>query len=96
MKKPMIIMLISLTTMMLLAGNCACAQYETTSVNKIEVRFDKMDTDKDGKVSHAEYMAYHLKAAEAKFAWIDVNGDGFATRNEHQEGDSELLGGIRH
>ena len=96
MEKPIAIMVVCVATMMILASNCACAQYQTTFTDKIEVRFDKMDTDNDGKVSHAEYIAYHLKVAEAKFAWIDVNGDGFATRNEHKEGVSEIVGEAGH
>jgi uncharacterized low-complexity protein len=37
---------------------------------------DKMDTDKDGKVSKAEFAAAH-DGSDAKFAAHDPNGDGF-------------------
>ena len=96
MEKPRILIVVGIIIMMFFLGNYVLARYETTPVDQIEAKFDQMDTDKDGKVSCAEYLAYHQKAAEAKFTWIDVNGDGFATRNEHKEGVSELLGGTWH
>jgi hypothetical protein len=95
MEKLKIFILIGVT-MMCLVGNYVLAQFETTPGERLEAKFDKMDIDKDGKVSCAEYLAYHQKVAEAKFAWIDVNGDGFATRNEHNEGSSEIVGEVGH
>lgn len=44
--------------------------------------FKRMDTDNDGKVSKAEAMA----AAEARFARVDANGDGFITPEEIEAG----------
>ena len=41
----------------------------------------KMDTDKDGRLSRAEFMAAH-KGSDEKFAAYDVNGDGFITQAE--------------
>ena len=40
--------------------------------------FEKLDTDKDGKISKAESMA----AAEKKFTEMDANKDGFVTKEE--------------
>jgi Ca2+-binding EF-hand superfamily protein len=40
--------------------------------------FEKMDTDKDGKVTKAEWTAKH----EAKFAKADANNDGVVTLEE--------------
>ncbi|MBF6024237.1 hypothetical protein [Lysobacter niastensis] len=48
----------------------------------------KMDTDKDGKVSQAEYGAAH-KGDTSKFAAHDTNKDGFIDEAElkaHMEG----------
>lgn len=41
----------------------------------------KMDTDKDGRLSRAEFNAAH-KGEEEKFAGHDGNGDGFITQAE--------------
>jgi len=49
---------------------------------------DKMDTDKDGKVSSAEFAAAHDGDA-SKFGTHDPDGDGFITAEEmkaHKEG----------
>ena len=42
---------------------------------------DKMDTDKDGKVSQAEFGAAH-KGDTSKFAAHDTNKDGFISADE--------------
>jgi len=51
---------------------------------------DVMDTDKDGKVSRAEFDAKHTDAADkAKFDKADANKDGFIDATEskaHKEG----------
>ena len=51
---------------------------------------DVMDTDKDGKVSRAEFDAKHAdKADKAKFDKADTNKDGFIDATEskaHKEG----------
>lgn len=41
----------------------------------------KMDTDKDGRLSRAEFNAAH-KGSEEKFAAHDGDGDGFITQAE--------------
>lgn len=43
-------------------------------------RFEKMDTDSDGKVSKAEFLA----KIESHFSKADANADGFITKEEHQ------------
>ena len=44
-------------------------------------QFDAMDTDKDGKISAAEYTSKCQKRFEA----MDTNNDGFLTRDEWQK-----------
>ena len=44
---------------------------------------DKVDTDKDGKVSLAEFTTAH-PGKDAKFASIDTNKDGFIDGAEHK------------
>lgn len=43
---------------------------------------DKVDTDKDGRISRAEFDAAHPDKA-GKFDTIDSNSDGFIDRAEH-------------
>lgn len=56
--------------------------------------FAAMDTDKDGKVSKAEYLAA-MKGkgddakAEARFKTLDKNGDGFLTQEEFAAGQKK-------
>lgn len=44
---------------------------------------EKADTDKDGKVSRAEFTAAHADKAD-KFDGIDTNKDGFIDAAEHK------------
>jgi uncharacterized low-complexity protein len=44
---------------------------------------EKVDTDKDGKVSRAEFTAAHADKA-AKFDGMDTNKDGFIDAAEHK------------
>lgn len=53
----------------------------------------KADTDKDGKVSQAEFNAAHPDKA-AKFAEIDTNKDGFIDAAEHKAHAGKLDGKI--
>ena len=42
---------------------------------------EKVDTDGDGKISKAEFMAKH----ESKFMKMDVDGDGFVSKDEMKD-----------
>ena len=49
---------------------------------------EKMDSDKDGRISRAEFAAAHDNS-DSKFAAHDPNGDGFISADEmkaHKEG----------
>ncbi len=85
------LLLIAITTVILFTEKDVLAQYGTIPECRMKATFDKMDTDKDGNISRAEYLAYHQKVAEARFTWIDADGNGFATRTEHQEGVKDLM-----
>ena len=49
----------------------------------------KMDTDKDGRLSRAEFDAAH-KGSEEKFAGHDLDGDGFITQAEMDKHHADM------
>lgn len=54
---------------------------------------EKVDTDKDGKVSRAEFDAAHPDKAD-KFAAIDANGDGFIDKAEQEAHHAKAKAGM--
>jgi len=52
-------------------------------IRQAHVRFGVLDTDKDGKISHAEYDASGQRA----FAEQDGDGDGVITPGEKKKGE---------
>ncbi|RBP53285.1 hypothetical protein [Arenicella xantha] len=48
---------------------------------KHEYMLKRIDTNQDGQVDRAEYMA----SAEERFASMDLNSDGYVTPEEHRE-----------
>ena len=77
MKKLGMMLLILLGAMMLLGQNYALAKGPHGDMGE-KARFDAMDTDKDGKVSMAEYTA----KCQDRFRAMDTNKDGFLTSDE--------------
>jgi len=57
----------------------AFAQQAPASGDRAKVLFDRLDTNKDGKLSQAELP----ERARANFARIDANNDGFISKEEH-------------
>jgi hypothetical protein len=57
-------------------------------------RFDAMDTNKDGQVSNAEFLAtpHHRDNPEQRFKAMDVNGNGYLTRDEFCSGKGMGMG----
>lgn len=49
---------------------------------KVQASFDKMDTNKDGKVSRQEFMATHPTMTEEAFTKIDSSRDDALTLEE--------------
>ena len=66
---------------MLAAGEAAKAQEGKCGEGKCGM--GKVDTDKDGRVSQAEFVAAHPEKAE-QFAKIDANQDGFLDEAERK------------
>lgn len=54
---------------------------------------EKVDTNKDGKVSRAEFDAAHPDKAD-KFAAIDANGDGFIDKAEQEAHHAKAKAGM--
>lgn len=74
----------------LLSAQDAGAAMKEDKAKEGKCGMDVMDTDKDGKVSRAEFDAKHTDAADkAKFDKADANKDGFIDATEskaHKEG----------
>jgi hypothetical protein len=81
MKKLGMMVLILLGAVTLLGHNYALAKGPQGHMWGKE-HFDKMDTNKDGKISQDEHMAKCNKRFEA----MDTNKDGFLTRDECGKG----------
>ena len=48
----------------------------------MDVSFEKMDANGDGKVTVDEFVAAHADAIKKRFAAMDANGDGVLTKDE--------------
>ena len=58
-------------------------EYKAKMEAKLEEKFAKIDTNGDGSVTSAEYMAYKTAAAEKDWAkWVDGDADGAITLEE--------------
>lgn len=66
----------------------ASAGYGDKAKEEGKCGMDKVDSDKDGKVSQAEFTAAHPDMA-ADFATMDANSDGFVDEAEHKAHKAE-------
>ncbi|MCX7590689.1 MAG: EF-hand domain-containing protein [Kiritimatiellae bacterium] len=57
--------------------------------------FEKMDADKDGKVTLDEYLAAWTEVGKARFKTIDANGDGVVTKEEMDKAREGFRRGFR-
>ena len=64
----------------------------TSTRQAMEVPFEKMDANGDGKVTVEEYVASHADAIKERFNALDANGDGVLTKDEA----GNLRGANRH
>ncbi len=66
-----------------LAQGYMLAAGETAKAQEGKCGMDKVDADKDGRVSQAEFVAAHPAKAD-QFAKIDANQDGFIDEAERK------------
>jgi hypothetical protein len=57
--------------------------------------FEKMDANKDGKVTSEEYLAASAEVARARFKMIDTNNDGALSKEELDKSRESRRGGSR-
>ncbi len=69
---------LSLALVMMLAGPVAAVAQEASSAGLTREHFDQMDTNRDGKLSEAEYRRFMDDA----FDKLDTNRDGQLSRDE--------------
>ena len=75
---------------LLIGSNYSWGQKESTpGTDNYQTKFNKKDTDGDGKISHKEYMEYSNKRAEDKFKRMDLNEDGFISNDEYKKAKAE-------
>ena len=85
MSKLKMMAIVMATTALFLGGKHVLAQDRPAPGGPQHDKFDAMDTNKDGKISHDEYMAYHQKLSEERFKALDADSNGFVTREEYQK-----------
>ena len=84
-----LMLLITGIAVLLIGSNDSLAQKNTSGTDRSQTKFNKMDTDGDGKVSRIEYMKYKEKRAENKFSRKDTDKDGFLTLEETKGAKSD-------
>ena len=89
MNKLRIIVLLTAIVALLAGSNYSWAQKDPACTDKFQTKFNKKDTDGDGKISRNEYMEYSQKRAEEKFTRMDLNEDGFISSEEYKQAKAE-------
>ena len=77
MSKLKMMAIVMATTALFLGGKHVLAQDRPAPGGPQHDKFDAMDTNKDGKISYEEYMAYH------QFDAMDTNKDGKISYEEY-------------
>ena len=86
MKLGMIVVLGAIAVL-LITGSDSFAQDRSNQalMAAFQHRFDVLDANKDGKVTRQEYVDFHCKLAESRFANFDKDKNGYVTREEAKE-----------
>ncbi len=66
---------------LLMAPTALLAEENADESDSLSI-FRHMDTDKDGKISQQEFVNEVVMRANNGFARLDLNGDGYVTREE--------------
>ena len=70
-------------------GKCGAGMAAPKADHEGKCGMAQMDTDKDGRLSRAEFAAAH-KGSDEKFADHDLNGDGFITQAEMDQAHAAM------
>ena len=89
MNKLRIVVLLTAIMALFIGSNYSWAQSDSAGTDKFQTKFNKKDTDGDGKISRNEYMEYSQKRAEEKFTRMDLNEDGFISNEEYKKAKAE-------
>lgn len=101
MRHSKLVVLVGLVTVIFVAGH-ALAQgggqgksgQGAAPMMGCQQRFESMDSNKDGQVSKAEFMAapHHRENPEQMFKAMDVNGRGYLTKDDFCSGKGKGMG----
>ncbi|MES1993712.1 MAG: EF-hand domain-containing protein [Pseudomonadota bacterium] len=78
-----------ITLAVVLAGVAWSALAESTDGGQqgmMKRMWEMADTDKDGRISKAEFMAM----SEQRFTTLDANGDGYIDENEREQAQARM------
>lgn len=67
-------------------SSAALAQPGERGTRMMQRMLQMADTDQDGRISKAEFMAMHDK----RFSMLDTNGDGFIDRAEREQAQQHM------
>lgn len=75
-------------TSLLFVGQVIASESDEKSMHHkhMEERLQKIDTNQDGKIDLAEFLAH----SEERFKEIDADADGFITREEGREAHKKM------
>ena len=62
-----------------------CSKGNSNYAGKKQCSMDKMDANKDGKVTFDEFKAAHDERMQQRFSRMDADGDGVITEEDRQQ-----------
>ena len=62
-----------------------CSKGNSNHSDKKQCSMDKLDANRDGKVTFEEFKSAHDERMQQRFSRMDVNGDGVITEEDRQQ-----------